>query len=120
MRLMRFMAKGKKSQRARKRPAGGRSHKGNYETVVLRIPSPLRAEVEAMIDRFHAENEAYLALPVAGSFWEVLGVSSGASGEEVKQAYRKLARLYHPDTNKRTDAHERFTAVNEAYEAFLG
>ena len=113
-----FMATGKKSQRASKRPAGGRSHKGNYETVVLRIPSPLRAEVEVLIDRFHAENEAYLALPIAGSFWEVLGVSPGASAEEVKQAYRRLARLYHPDANKKTDAHERFTAVNEAYEAY--
>ena len=116
------MAKAKKRQPSStsgKRPRGGRFHNANYTTIVIRIPSPLKAEVEALIDRFHEENDRYLALPVTGEWWEVLGVSSHASADEVKAAYRRLARLYHPDHNKRLDAHQRFGAIAEAYASRL-
>jgi DnaJ-class molecular chaperone len=82
------------------------------------VPVPLKAQVEGLISAFHEENDRYLALPIAGSWWEVLGVSPGASVDEVKQSYRSLARLYHPDSNKRRDAEARFAALNEAYRAF--
>ncbi len=48
-------------------------------------------------------------------YYEVLGVQRGASPEEIKQAFRKLARQYHPDVSKEHNAEERFKEVNEAY-----
>jgi molecular chaperone DnaJ len=48
-------------------------------------------------------------------YYEVLGVARGASGEEIKSAFRQMARKYHPDVNRATDAEERFKEINEAY-----
>lgn len=50
-----------------------------------------------------------------GDYYEILGVSRGASQEEIKQAFRKLARQYHPDVSKEPNAEERFKEMNEAY-----
>lgn len=49
-------------------------------------------------------------------YYEVLGVSRSASGEEIKRAYRNLARKYHPDVNKSADAEVKFKEINEANE----
>jgi curved DNA-binding protein len=50
-------------------------------------------------------------------YYEVLGVKPDATDAEIKSAYRKLARKYHPDVSKESGAEEKFKAVNEAYEA---
>ncbi|GAA0705405.1 DnaJ C-terminal domain-containing protein [Dokdonella soli] len=50
-------------------------------------------------------------------YYETLGVKSGATDAEIKSAYRRLARKYHPDVSKEAGAEEKFKAVNEAYEA---
>jgi len=48
-------------------------------------------------------------------YYEVLGVQRAASVDEIKSAFRGLARQYHPDVNKAPDAEERFKEINEAY-----
>ena len=49
-------------------------------------------------------------------YYEILGIDKSASDDEIKKAYRKLAKKYHPDVNKAKDAEEKFKEINEAYE----
>lgn len=53
---------------------------------------------------------------MAGDYYEILGVSRNADKDELKRAYRRLARKYHPDVNKEPGAEERFKEINKAYE----
>jgi len=48
-------------------------------------------------------------------YYEILGVDRNASSDEIKAAFRKLARQYHPDVNKEDGAEEKFKELNEAY-----
>ena len=50
-------------------------------------------------------------------YYEALGVKPTAGADEIKSAYRRLARRFHPDVSKEAGAEDRFKAVNEAYEA---
>ena len=49
-------------------------------------------------------------------YYDIMGVSKDATQDEIKRAYRKLARKYHPDVSKEQDAEQKFKEVGEAYE----
>lgn len=55
-------------------------------------------------------------MPEKRDYYEVLGIPRSASAEEIKRAYRNLARKYHPDVNKQPGAEAKFKEINEAYE----
>ncbi|MBN1886593.1 MAG: molecular chaperone DnaJ [Thermoflexales bacterium] len=57
-----------------------------------------------------------MATTTKRDYYDVLGVPRGASQDEIKKAYRKLARQYHPDVNKEPEAESSFKEINEAYE----
>ncbi|MDP2902537.1 MAG: DnaJ domain-containing protein, partial [Methylovulum sp.] len=48
-------------------------------------------------------------------YYQIMGLSRDATPDEIKRAYRKLARKYHPDVSKEADAEAKFKALGEAY-----
>lgn len=53
---------------------------------------------------------------MAKNYYETLGIGKDANADEIKSAYRKLAKMYHPDINKTEEAASKFKEINEAYE----
>jgi curved DNA-binding protein len=56
---------------------------------------------------------------VAGDYYSALGVSRDATVDQIQQAFRSLARKYHPDVNKDPGAENRFKEINEAYHVLI-
>ena len=50
------------------------------------------------------------------NYYEILGVNRKSTKEEIRLSYRKLAKKYHPDTNKTAESETMFKDVNEAYD----
>ncbi len=57
-----------------------------------------------------------MAFEAKRDYYEILGLSRDAGRDDLRRAYRKLARRYHPDVSKEADAEERFKEINEAYQ----
>ena len=55
-------------------------------------------------------------MPASKDYYKILGVPRGASSDDIRKAYRQLAREKHPDVNKASDAAEEFARISEAYE----
>ena len=53
------------------------------------------------------------------SHYETLGISKNASKDDIKNAYRKLAKIYHPDKNTNNNSKESFQRIQEAYETLI-
>ncbi len=58
-------------------------------------------------------------MPEYKDYYAILEVGPDAGPVEIKQAYRKMAKIYHPDINHAPDAHERFIEITEAYEILM-
>ncbi|KAL5649258.1 hypothetical protein ACJX0J_040067, partial [Zea mays] len=66
--------------------------------------------------RFRQKRGSRFIVRAEADFYSVLGVSRNASKSEIKSAYRKLARSYHPDVNKDPGAEQKFKDISNAYE----
>ena len=62
---------------------------------------------------------SFSSVVMGKDYYQVLGVNKGASPEEIKKAYRKLALKFHPDKNKSPGAEEKFKEIAEAFEVSL-
>src|SRR4051794_35675749 len=102
-------------------------HRGGTEIFAVepRTTSRICAYTMARIGERHLPRSSHARIQGRGSrrmaqtrrdYYEVLAIERGASADEVKRAYRRLARQYHPDVNKEPGAEERFKEINEAYE----
>ncbi|KAF5776972.1 putative Heat shock protein DnaJ, cysteine-rich domain superfamily [Helianthus annuus] len=70
----------------------------------------------SQFNKFHGNRRGGFLVFAAADYYSTLGVSKSATSKDIKSAYRKLARQYHPDVNKEPGATEKFKEISAAYE----
>ncbi|KAJ4954072.1 hypothetical protein NE237_030904 [Protea cynaroides] len=86
----------------------GLSRKSHHSSLSLSFSQPNK-------NRFRSKRFSTL-ITAAADYYSTLGVPKSASSKEIKAAYRKMARQYHPDVNKQPGATEKFKEISTAYE----
>ncbi|KAJ4718419.1 Chaperone DnaJ [Melia azedarach] len=92
-----------------------RSHK-NFASVSLTVDSSTFGAPKFNNARDSARRFGRTMVSASGDYYATLGIPKSASSKEIKAAYRKLARQYHPDVNKEPGATEKFKEISAAYE----
>ena len=104
-----FISSARKIQRANEEINTQRSMANNADRII-----------DSIYNNEFEKNRNKPGVPTKKDYYEILGVSNSATKEDIKEAYRKKAKQYHPDLNPNNkEAEEKFKEVTEAYEALI-
>ncbi|EEF44825.1 chaperone protein DNAj, putative [Ricinus communis] len=91
------------------------SHK-KFSSLALTSPLKFKTKTASSSSSSSSNNRYGPEINASGDYYATLGVPKSATSKEIKAAYRKLARQYHPDVNKEPGATEKFKEISAAYE----
>jgi DnaJ-domain-containing protein 1 len=104
-----FISSVRRIQRANEEMNTQRSMASNAERII-----------DSIYNNDFEKNRNKPGVPLKRDYYEILGVSKSATKEEIKEAYRKKAKQYHPDINPNNkEAEAKFREATEAYEAII-
>jgi DnaJ-domain-containing protein 1 len=104
-----FISSARRIQRANEEINTQRSMANNAERII-----------DSIYNNEFEKNRNKPGVPTKKDYYEILGVSNSATKEDIKEAYRKKAKQYHPDLNPNNkEAEEKFKEITEAYEALI-
>ncbi|CAL9010641.1 unnamed protein product [Prunus brigantina] len=95
---------------------GGTHLRTHKSFVSLHSWSPSSSSSNTSSWKFNTKRRVGIFFAASGDYYATLGVPKSASSKEIKTAYRRLARQYHPDVNKQPGATEKFKEISAAYE----
>ncbi|XP_048439863.1 chaperone protein DnaJ-like isoform X2 [Pyrus x bretschneideri] len=96
--------------------SGGTHLKTHKSFVSLSSSWPSSSSSSTSSWKFSAKRSVGRVFAASGDYYATLGVPKSATSKEIKAAYRRLARQYHPDVNKQPGATEKFKEISAAYE----